>query len=563
MMKEYPLPYSSNSGKTYCDRAITRIVNQMSNAIFDSFRILDLGVGVGTYSDRYTRSLLPRDKFYWTGIEIWAPYIKQFNLESKYDEIINQDAQSYLEQSGKHDICFMGDIVEHMTIEQALTMVNLALDRCNVVIISIPIGYYPQPEFEGNPYERHVKDNWTHNEMMSYWHKDIVEYGAEKFQDGIDIGVYVLSRHKKNFIAEILKPQIAVYGICKNEEAFIGRFYDSIKDADFISIVDTGSTDSTFDQLINFVRLRTEQYGHEEEFKIEKIGQSIRNVSDGSMQAHRSYINPWRFDDARNVALSLLPEDPDVCISIDIDELLEPGWKETLSTAILNDLHTLGRPADRYYHRFSTIWNWQYPDQPPNFTDHWHERIHSRKGYRWKLPVHEMLVKDGPEEIRWLNDFKIIQKPDSSKSRSNYLTLLEQSLKEDPNRWKSWSFYAGDLQGVGRFQDAIDAINKAKLIPDSDQAYLCFQASSNYSQLGDSQKAISEMLQAVASSNTREYRVRLAQLYHNLNKPREALNAILMASEITERSFGYSYDPQCWGQSFDDLVKQITVECKL
>jgi tetratricopeptide (TPR) repeat protein len=355
------------------------------------------------------------------------------------------------------------------------------------------------------------------------------------------------------------KPQIAVYAICKNEETFIERFYRSIENADFISIVDTGSTDSTFDQLVSLVKERAKQYG--QDLKIETYESKIRNASEGSMQVHRALVDPWRFDDARNIALNLLPKDPDVCISIDIDELLEPGWKDILSRAILEDLHTLGRPADRYHHRFSTIWNWQYPDQPSNFTDHWHERIHSRKGYHWKLPVHEILVKDGPEEVRWLSDFRIIQKPDIGKSRSSYLPLLEQSLKEDPNRWKSWSFYAGDLQGTGRFQEAIDAINKAKLSPDADQAYLCFQASTNYTQISDTQKAISEMLQAVSSSNNREYRVHLAQLYRGLNKPREALNAILMASEITQRTYGYSYDPNCWGPPFDKLVEQITAEC--
>ena len=533
------MPYSSNSGKSYCDRTINRIVHQLSSSMFDSYRILDLGAGVGTYSDRYSASILPRDKFFWTGVEIWDPYVKNFNLKLKYDDIFTQDVQSYLETSGNHDICFIGDLVEHMTIEQALVMVNLALERCNVVIISIPIGYYPQPEFEGNPYEIHVKDNWSHGEMMSYWYKDIVEYGSEPMTDGVNIGVYVLSRKKKEMLEKALAPQIAVYGICKNEEAFMDRFYESIIDADFISIVDTGSTDSTFDKLTNFASHQS------------------------SMQVQKILVDPWRFDDARNAALGLLPEDPDVCISLDIDEILEEGWKQVLSEAILNDLHTIGRPADRYHHRFSTIWNWKNQDQHPSFSDHWHERIHSRKGYRWKLPVHEILVKENEDQIRWLTNFKMIQKPDLTKPRSSYLTLLEQSLKEDSTKWKSWSFYAGDLQNAGRCKEAIDAINKAKLIPDADLSYLYFQASLVYNQLGNTAKAVSELLQAVANSESREYRVCLARLYRTLNKPREALNMILMASEITERSFGYSYDPNCWGPQFDDLVKLITAECIL
>lgn len=562
------MPYSSNSGKFFCDRAVMRITSQLSHALFESHRILDVGAGSGTYSDRYGKTYLDRVKFKWTGVEIWEPYVAKFGLESKYDTLIVGDAIEHLITESKrmisYDLCFMGDVVEHVSKEAAIKMVELALKCCNAIILSIPIIHYPQEAYDGNPYEKHVKDDWSHQEVMETFGNVVVEYGVEN-----EIGVYVLSTRKTNLLKDVLRPQVACYSICKNEEHFIERFYESIQDADFIAIVDTGSTDSTFDKLVSFVYHRTEQHGHEEEFKCD-VGadlqggiHSIRIATDGAMQVMRAWIHPWRFDDARNIALCSLPEDPDVCISIDIDELLEPGWKEVICAAVLDDLHRQGKPADRYNHRFSTIWNWQNPEQAPNFTDHWHERIHSRKGYFWKLPVHEILVKDGPEQMRWLQDLKMIQKPDLSKSRSSYLTLLERSLKEEPNRWKLWSFYASDLQGVNRFDDALLALNKAKTLPDADKAFLSFQCSNIYKHLGNHSKAIAEMLIATTESTSREYRVWLARLYRDLNKPREALNSILMAAEVTERTQGYSYDPTCWGQQFDDLVEQLTAECKL
>ena len=44
------------------------------------------------------------------------------------------------------------------------------------------------------------------------------------------------------YIKEKLK--VVVYAISKNEEQFVDRWYESIKDADDIYVLDTGSTDT-------------------------------------------------------------------------------------------------------------------------------------------------------------------------------------------------------------------------------------------------------------------------------------------------------------------------------
>ena len=86
------------------------------------------------------------------------------------------------------------------------------------------------------------------------------------------------------------KYKICVYAICKNEGKFIERWYNSIKDADYICVLDTGSVDNTVDLLEKF-----------------KINYKIKK------------IDPWRFDSARNESLKLIPDDADICISLDID----------------------------------------------------------------------------------------------------------------------------------------------------------------------------------------------------------------------------------------------------
>ena len=43
--------------------------------------------------------------------------------------------------------------------------------------------------------------------------------------------------------------KICVYAIAKNESKFIDRWYNSVKEADYICVLDTGSTDDTFEKL--------------------------------------------------------------------------------------------------------------------------------------------------------------------------------------------------------------------------------------------------------------------------------------------------------------------------
>ena len=45
------------------------------------------------------------------------------------------------------------------------------------------------------------------------------------------------------------KYKVCVYAIAKNEEKFVKKWYESMKEADKIYVLDTGSTDKTFETL--------------------------------------------------------------------------------------------------------------------------------------------------------------------------------------------------------------------------------------------------------------------------------------------------------------------------
>ena len=86
--------------------------------------------------------------------------------------------------------------------------------------------------------------------------------------------------------------KVCVYAICKNERKFAQRWMQSMREADGVYVLDTGSEDGTTEAL--------------------------RQLGAGVTEER---IEPWRFDAARNRALELVPQDADVCVCTDLDEV--------------------------------------------------------------------------------------------------------------------------------------------------------------------------------------------------------------------------------------------------
>jgi SAM-dependent methyltransferase len=532
------MPYSSESGKPIIKAVLQRLASRRKN---EELKALDIGAGSGTYP-KLVNQLFP--KIAWTGVEIWEPYVEQFGLNELYDQLLIQDAQSAMawllteqQHLQRFDLIFIGDVLEHMTRPVALYVLNMAkqlLSERGMLIVSVPIGDYPQGEYLGNPHEAHV-DTWlTLKELELALMPESVKSGhigpwsSRAVQDNeIGVGFYYASH-----IYGTLRPSIGAYLICKNEGEFINRCLDSLDDCNVVIACDTGSTDDTL------ARLNT--YAESPDFGPE-------------MQVHELCVSPWRFDDARNAALSFMPSDIDLCISIDADETLEGSFVPDLRKAWW-DTFWQGKIIDRVYHSFSTHWNWDKPDEAPNVSNHFHERIHSRFGYRWFHPVHEKLVASNEACAIWRTGLLMKQQPDNSKSRSSYLPLLEQAVKEDPTDWKLWSFLSSDLAAAGRIDEALAALETCGQQPEADKAFICWRKAGLYEHKGDIDKALVELESSTKLKRIRESFVLWAEMLERHARP--AQNAWHAALRCEQPTQGYMRREDVWTPEFKAMLEE-------
>jgi len=124
--------------------------------------ILDVGAGSGTYSDAFSEAGMSFEIL--NAIEVWQPYIEEFKLKNKYNFVYEGDVRDH--DHFFYDLIIFGDILEHMSVSDALEVWNKVSKQADYAVISIPIIHYHQGEINGNPYERHVKDDWSHEEVL-------------------------------------------------------------------------------------------------------------------------------------------------------------------------------------------------------------------------------------------------------------------------------------------------------------------------------------------------------------------------------------------------------------
>lgn len=165
------MSYSLSTGKA-------ETLNWFRNHESEITKIVDIGPGSGTYINLIKETNNYCTTAEWVGIEIWKPYIEKFNLNQRYDQIINQDVRTIdWDMLAPISVVIAGDVLEHITKEDAIILVDKILLAADTLIVSIPIVPMPQDdEAYENPYEAHVKDDWSHREVMETWSQYIKHY---------------------------------------------------------------------------------------------------------------------------------------------------------------------------------------------------------------------------------------------------------------------------------------------------------------------------------------------------------------------------------------------------
>lgn len=118
-----------------------------------SKRILDVGPGMGTYSD-----LLRSFDYRIDAVEIFEPYIHKYNLKEKYDNvylgsIVTFDIKDY-------DFIILGDVLEHLPENYAKELINDIVNSGKECLVAVPYEM-EQGEHDGNVHETHYQADLT------------------------------------------------------------------------------------------------------------------------------------------------------------------------------------------------------------------------------------------------------------------------------------------------------------------------------------------------------------------------------------------------------------------
>lgn len=312
--------------------------------------------------------------------------------------------------------------------------------------------------------------------------------------------------------------KIAVYTIAKDEAENVERFMNSCQGADEVVVLDTGSKDDT-----------------------------IKLLKEKGARVEQKIIKPWRFDTARNEALKLVSKDIDVCISLDLDEELQEGWREKLEQAWKDDLDYM---SCFFFDNGITSFK---------------PRIHRRHGYKWVNAVHELPVPhDGREPKMALCEFAIKHYP---VGESNYEPILTELIKRGDATADTYVQRAAEWITQKEWQKALTDIDKSIELSDDSprgrrrKAFAHIDKAKCFKEMGEGD-IVRELLKAVAESpETREPWIYLADAYNAIENYPMAYGAGYTGLNIVNRPIGASEDI-CWGEYpkklADEAYKKLT-----
>lgn len=317
------------------------------------------------------------------------------------------------------------------------------------------------------------------------------------------------------------KYKVCVYAITKNESSFVDRWMDSMGEADMIVVTDTGSTDDT-----------------------------VKKLRERGAVVYEEAISPWRFDVARNISQSHVPDDTDIAVCTDLDEVFTPGWRKVLEDAWQPDV-TMG----------NYLFNWSLNEDGTPNTQLVYFKIHKKDAYTWRCPIHEYLAYtgNGMEKKVFIHGMELNHYPDNAKSRGSYLPLLEMAVVEDPASDRMRYYLGREYMYKGRWQDCINTLKIHLSLPTAwwkeERCASMRWIARAYYELGDKQESYRWYYRAITEMPTmRDPYVEFAQIAYLEKDWVTTFYAASEALHITEKSKAYINMGYCWDYTPDDLM---------
>lgn len=318
--------------------------------------------------------------------------------------------------------------------------------------------------------------------------------------------------------------KVVCYAICKNDRSFVDDWWKSVSEADAVYVLDTGSTDGSAERL-------------------QELGANVT----------RQTIDPWRFDEARNAAMALIPEDADICVSTDIDERFDPGWRAKLVEA-----------WESVYNCNQALYTYVYCQADLDgkkrdglvFT---YKNIHARRGFYWECPCHECLSSKVPS-IPCSAQITLRHAWTKKERRSNYLELLKVGAAEKPNDSRRRAYLAREYMLTGNITRAIYEYHKAIELSGQfgwheEKGLSLLNLAKCYAHNENFDLAEYYGLRSLAEMKGREPLVLLARIYYDQKRWWECRYYAERALQIPYNDF-YGSDPECYS-SYPNLMACI------
>jgi tetratricopeptide (TPR) repeat protein len=206
------------------------------------------------------------------------------------------------------------------------------------------------------------------------------------------------------------------------------------------------------------------------------------------------------------------------------------------------------------------MYTWSFNPDGTRGVTFWYEKIHKRHGFRWIHPVHEVLKYYGVEPDNYAREaaIQLNHYPDPAKSRSNYLPLLELSVKEDPNDDRNMHYLGREYMYYGMWDNCIETLKKHLEMPEAqwkDERCASMRfISTAYKEKGDYGAARSWLYRAIAEAPyLREPYVELAHLAYMEQDWPTVYHMAEEALKIKVRPDNYINEAYAWNTDIYDL----------